>query len=213
MIKENAKVEFSAYTFLNLYCAIIIRQGKESIINNHDLEKKLFNYYDDLKLECLFEDICKREDSIDLKESYLDLSEAFQLAYALGVLVELKDSLSLKSIININENEAIKIIHEVNIIYVEKMCDLIFQMNCSEVKKEECEELSNFQKELNNLNAPYKKTEAYEIFGNNKRKNNISTFWDAEAGFVDKYKDVNMNRSEVGPVKKKTMEGNQNGNN
>jgi len=61
-------------------------------------------------------------------------------------------------------------------------------------KNSEKEELSNFQKGLKQLNAPYKKTEAYEIFGNMKSKSNVSVFWDTEAGFVDKYKDVDMNK-------------------
>jgi len=60
------------------------------------------------------------------------------------------------------------------------------------------------------------KNEYYEFFAKKRKSTfppNPSVFWDPEFGYVPKYKNVNMNRSEAGPVKKKTMEGNQNGNN
>lgn len=58
------------------------------------------------------------------------------------------------------------------------------------------EKLSNFQKGLNQLNAPYKKSDAYVIFGNKKScRGNVSSFWDTDAGFVDKYKNAKMNNN------------------
>ena len=192
MNKESVSVKFSAYNFLRLYCSIISIKDGNPVIDNHKLEKAIFKYYDVNDFEILFEDIIKKEDKIIPTESYLDLSKAFQTSYALGLLNILQNNATLKSTINITKNEARKIIEEFNLEYIAKMTNLAYKINLN-IKNNEIEELSNFQKEVNQLNAPYKITEAYEIFSNNKRKNSISTFWDAEAGFVDKYKDVNMN--------------------
>lgn len=77
--------------------------------------------------------------------------------------------------------------------YYLKETEKYYNLAKKENSSKNTEELSNFQKNLNQLKAPYKKTEAYEIFGNKKGNPNVSVFWDAEVGFVDKYKDVNMN--------------------
>ena len=193
MNKESISVKFSAYNFLRLYCSIITIKDGNPIIDNHELEKALFNCYDNKDFEILFEDIIKKEDKINPAESYLDLSEAFQTSYALGFLNILQNNATLKSTINITKEEAGKIITEFNLEYISKMTNLAYKINLN-IKNNETEELSNFQKRLKQLNVPYKKTEAYEIFGNRKGKKSVSTFWDTEVGHIDKYKNVDMNK-------------------
>lgn len=59
------------------------------------------------------------------------------------------------------------------------------------------EHKSNFQKTLDQLNAPYKKTETLAI--NNARRNEKPVFWDAEQGYCPKYEYENMsNKKETG---------------
>ena len=46
--------------------------------------------------------------------------------------------------------------------------------------------LSNFEKTLKQLNAPYKKSKGYELFGK-QNKSETSVFWDTNMGYVQKY--------------------------
>lgn len=50
---------------------------------------------------------------------------------------------------------------------------------------------SNFQTLLKQLNAPYIKSEAYEVFGNVEHENSgVSLFWNSEVGYVVKYENA-----------------------
>ena len=64
------------------------------------------------------------------------------------------------------------------------------------VKVNIMKELSDFQKNLKQLNAPYKKSEAYVVFGdNNSKGENVSSFWNTDAGYVPKYKSIGISNT------------------
>ena len=50
--------------------------------------------------------------------------------------------------------------------------------------------LSNLERKLTQMNAPYKVSDAYKIFGksSNDRDQKPSVFWDPETGHISKYK-------------------------
>ena len=53
--------------------------------------------------------------------------------------------------------------------------------------------LSNLERKLIQMNAPYKISEAYKIFGksSNVDEQKPSVFWDPETGHISKYKTCN----------------------
>lgn len=54
-------------------------------------------------------------------------------------------------------------------------------------------EMSNLQKKIHQLGAPYKKSTAYKVFGNVNRENSkVSSFWKAKVDYVAKYKNAKM---------------------
>lgn len=104
MIKENVKVNMTEYEFLRLLVSTMMIQEKSPIFENQQLQKELYEYYNHPDFQFLFEDICKKE-SIE-NNNYVDLGNAFQVAYALGLLSMLQDSGNLKSVINLSKEES-----------------------------------------------------------------------------------------------------------
>ena len=104
MLKESVKKSISNYGFLNLLSSIIVLQEKTPIFENKQLQKDLYDFYDNPEFYFLFEDVCKKE-SIE-GNNYVDLEYAFQLAYAWGLLSMIQNSGNLKSVINISKEEA-----------------------------------------------------------------------------------------------------------
>ncbi len=104
MIKENVKVNITEYEFLRLLVSTMMIQERTPIFENQQLQKELYEYYNHPDFQFLFEDICKKE-SIE-NNNYVDLGNAFQIAYALGLLSMLQDSGNLKSVINLSKEES-----------------------------------------------------------------------------------------------------------
>jgi hypothetical protein len=91
------------------------------IINNHDLEKKIYRFYINQELKLLFEDICAKK-TIEKINDHVDLSVAFQAAYSFGLLILISDSYSdLRSIINIPPEMSDEIIAQYDKVYVNAM--------------------------------------------------------------------------------------------
>ncbi len=126
MIKENVKKNISDYAFLNLLSSIIVLQKKPIIFENQQLQKHLYNFYDNPDFNFLFEDICKIE-SID-GNNYVNLMDAFQLAYALVLLSMIQDNSNLKSVINLSEEEALKNILQFDLDKVNAMNKLVTKL-------------------------------------------------------------------------------------
>lgn len=86
--------------------------------------KKLYDFYDNPDFHFLFEDICKKE---GIDNNFVDLNIAFQTASTFGLLTLIQDSDSdIKYLINVTEEEAIKISSEFDhneIIAMNKLCD------------------------------------------------------------------------------------------
>jgi len=57
---------------------------------------------------------------------------------------------------------------------------------------------SNFEKNLEQLNAPYKKLQQKQNSHKETKKDGgkVSVFWDPELGYVPKYKDASIKKSE-----------------
>ena len=73
--------------------------------------------------------------------------------------------------------------------------------NIVEETKTDKEELSNLQKWIKRLSAPYIETEEYKIFGEGKREHvgrarKPSVFWDTKIGYVVKYKNAPLTSTE-----------------
>ena len=86
---ECAEPPISSYDFLRLFSATIILQEKNPIIDNHQLEKDLYKYYNREDYHFLFEDLTKREDKIVEDGNYVELNAVFQQGYTLGLLLML----------------------------------------------------------------------------------------------------------------------------
>ena len=106
MLKESAKKSITNFDFLNLLSSTIVLQDKTPIFENWQLQKDLYDFYDNQEFHFLFEDVCKKE-SIE-GNNYVDLENAFQLAYAWGLLSMIQDSGNLKSIINLSKEESLE---------------------------------------------------------------------------------------------------------
>ncbi len=122
---NSSKPKISEYNFLRLLSSTMIIQKQGVIINKYDLEKNLYYFYDNPYFNFLFEDVCKRE---NIDNNYVDLNVAFQTAYTFGLLILIQDSGDVRAIINLTEEEAMKINSEFDsneIIAMKKLCDEI----------------------------------------------------------------------------------------
>jgi len=120
---NSSKPKISEYNFLRLLSSNMIIQKQGVIINKYDLEKNLYYFYDNPYFNFLFEDVCKRE---NIDNNYVDLNVAFQTAYTFGLLILIQDSGDVRAIINLTEEEAMKINSEFDsneIIAMKKLCD------------------------------------------------------------------------------------------
>ena len=120
---NSSKPKISEYNFLRLLSSTMIIQKQGVIIDKYDLEKNLYYFYDNPYLNFLFEDVCKRE---NIDNNYVDLNVAFQTAYTFGLLILIQDSGDVRAIINLTEEEAMKINSEFDsneIIAMKKLCD------------------------------------------------------------------------------------------
>jgi len=120
---NSSKPKISEYNFLRLLSSTMIIQKQGVIINKYDLEKNLYYFYDNPYFNFLFEDVCKRE---NIDNNYVDLNVAFQTAYTFGLLILIQDSGDVRAIINLTEEEAMKINSEFDsneIIAMKKLCD------------------------------------------------------------------------------------------
>ena len=119
-----SKPKISEYNFLRLFSSTTIMKKQGIIIKKCDLEKKLYDFYDNPDFHFLFEDICKKE---GIDNNFVDLNIAFQTASTFGLLTLIQDSDSdIKYLINVTEEEAIKISSEFDhneIIAMNKLCD------------------------------------------------------------------------------------------
>ena len=120
---NSSKPKISEYNFLRLLSSTMIIQKQGVIINKYDLEKNLYYFYDNPYFNFLFEDVCKRN---NIDNNYVDLNVAFQTAYTFGLLILIQDSGDVRAIINLTEEEAMKINSEFDsneIIAMKKLCD------------------------------------------------------------------------------------------
>ena len=120
---NSSKPKISEYNFLRLLSSTMIIQKQGVIINKYDLEKNLYYFYDNPYFNFLFEDVCKRE---NIDNNYVDLNVAFQTAYTFGLLILIQDSGDVRAIIDLTEEEAMKINSEFDsneIIAMKKLCD------------------------------------------------------------------------------------------
>lgn len=120
---NSLKPKISEYDFLRLLSSTMVIQKQGVIINKYDLMQQLYYFFDNPDFNFLFEDVCKRE-SID--NNYVDLNIAFQTAYVFGLLILIQDSGDVRAIINLTEEEAMKINSEFDsneIIVMKKLCD------------------------------------------------------------------------------------------
>ena len=123
MRTNSLKPKISEYNFLRLLSSTMVIQKQEVIINKYDLMQKLYCFYDNPNFHFLFEDVCKRE---NIDNNYVDLNVAFQTAYTFGLLILIQDSGDVRAIINLTEEEAMKINSEFDsneIIAMKKLCD------------------------------------------------------------------------------------------
>lgn len=125
------KISISDYSFLRLLASSIILKKQSPLIINHELEKELYDFYDKKEYHFLFEDICKKTDPIT-DNNYVDLTCAFQQAYAFELILQIHDYHNeTKSIINFSEDEAKKILSQYSIEQSEamsNMCDEMFEL-------------------------------------------------------------------------------------
>ncbi|MDD6224421.1 MAG: hypothetical protein PUB18_05435 [bacterium] len=123
------KANISDYGFLRLWVSTMVLQGQSLIFENHQLEKDLYQFYDNSQYYFLFEDIVKKEDKILMENSYVDLSIAFNTAYTFGLLSALQGSGRLRSIINLSEENAEYIAFQFSSKQVEAMSNLCIQLH------------------------------------------------------------------------------------
>ena len=133
MIKENVKANITGYEFLRLLVSTMMIQERTPIFENQQLQKELYAYYNHPDFQFLFEDICKKE-SIE-NNNYVDLGNAFQVAYALGLLSMLQDSCNLKSVINLSKEESKQNILQFSKRQREAMDELVTELYLLKEKK------------------------------------------------------------------------------
>ena len=109
---KNAKSPIlTEFSFLRLLLASFVVNKDNHIINKNELEYKLYYFCDDPEFHFLFSNICKIYFTDEVGQ--VDLSSAFQAAYAFGLLNILSDvSRNINFLINLSDEEAKKIISE-----------------------------------------------------------------------------------------------------
>lgn len=134
--RDNNFKLFSEYDFIRLYSAIIAKNRYYPIINHHDLEKKIYNFYHVEEFKELFVEVGKKEDILFPEENKVLLSEGFLTALTYGILVNINDTGEMRSVITLIKDEAEKIISNYDERYVAKMTLLVENVIKEEKKKE-----------------------------------------------------------------------------
>ena len=128
MDTTTKRVDFSEYDFMQLLAALIILNRKSPIIDNGRLGEELFKYCNMPEYGLLFKNFCIKSDSIRENDSFIDLNSSFQIAYDCGIMDPVQDSNHLKSIIQLNTNEAADIISRYYDNYIILMNRLILHL-------------------------------------------------------------------------------------
>ena len=137
MIKETVKYpEFSEIDFIRLYCAMNFKNGCSPIIKHCELEKKLYRFYSLPEFRDLFQDICPKKDCSNPENSYLNLGTALNTAQLLGLLIPIKSTGEIRSIISCDEKIAQEIISNTDTEIVTKMATLLDQFAIIQENKE-----------------------------------------------------------------------------
>lgn len=108
MLKECCVDELSGFNFLRLLVSTMVVQDFNRIFDNYELERQLFEFYNEDEYHFLFESISTDVSKINNERIILD--DAFQFAYAFSILTYISDGRSIRSAINLSENEALDII-------------------------------------------------------------------------------------------------------
>lgn len=136
MIKKSVKYpEFSEVDFIRLYCAMNYKNNLTPLIKHHELEKKLYRFYDLPEFRELFQDICPKKDYIISENSYLDLGTALNTAQLFGILTPIHGIGETRSIISCDEDTVQEIISSSDIEMVDKMAHLFDTMQSVEEPK------------------------------------------------------------------------------
>ena len=115
---------FTEYDFIRLYCALNLKYRQSPLLIHHELEKKLYKFYNLPELGILFEDICPKKDYANEANSYLLLSTAFQTAQTFGLLTSIQGVGETRSIISCDDEQADQIISDYDSEIVSSMCVL-----------------------------------------------------------------------------------------
>ncbi len=126
MIKENGKIKFTNYDFLNLLVATVVLSGRVPILDNRELQDDLYEFVDDPKFSFLFEDIWQDEKGSE--SNYIDLNNAFVNAYSIGTLSFVNNNGNVQSIINLSKEQAKEYILQFQLSYTEAMRKLVSQI-------------------------------------------------------------------------------------
>lgn len=128
MDKNCVEVNISDYSFLRLLVSSIILKGQNPIIVNNKLERNLYSFFNREQYNFLFEDICKKSD-VFCENDYVDLSRAFQQAYALGLIFQVHSCLNeMRTVINISMHEAKQIQSQYSQEQIKAMSNMVDEM-------------------------------------------------------------------------------------
>lgn len=154
MLKDKF-IKFSDYDFIRLYCALNVKYGQSPLLNHHELEKKLYKFYNVSELKILFEDIHPKKDYINEENSYLVLTTPFQNAQTFGLLNTVNDAGEIRSFISLDDKQANEIIANYNSEIISAMsilfCLLSKKFNNSEIhfNEENLEDVRKYIEESN----------------------------------------------------------------
>lgn len=121
-MEKETTIILTDYSFLRLLSAYFVVKEYKNIIDKKILERKLNIFYDNLKFYPLFENICKRI-SKDAN-NYVDLTKAFQIATAFGLLIKIDTTSNTQFLINLSLEEAQKAIAD----YPEEVRYVVLQL-------------------------------------------------------------------------------------
>ncbi|MBQ9019675.1 MAG: hypothetical protein IJ097_05135 [Bacilli bacterium] len=124
-MKNNfSKPKMSEYSFFTLLVAIKKHENYDPIINRNELEKKLYEYYNQEEFKLFFIDT-EIDDTKD-NNKQLNLSSSFLNAYSYGMITMIHDSeKKLSYMINITYEQSEKILKNYSNQEKEKMIKLL----------------------------------------------------------------------------------------
>lgn len=123
MNKEITKNNISSYQFLFLFSVIETEKKELIIFDSNELMKSIAKYVKEKKFASLFEDI-------SVKNGFALLNEAFDKAYAFGLLTPIHDTYNRKTfIINISDDQIQNLKSQFKSENIELMNDLVSLIN------------------------------------------------------------------------------------